>query len=29
MTIKVLFMKESTEGFDKQDHGAAGGAPES
>ena len=29
MTIKVLFMKESTEGFDKQDDGAAGGAPES
>ena len=29
MTIKVLFMKESTEGFDKQDDGAAGGAPQS
>ncbi|MBQ8926295.1 MAG: sugar transferase, partial [Clostridia bacterium] len=29
MTIKVLFMKESTEGFDKQDDNAAGGAPQS
>ncbi len=29
MTIKVLFMKESTEGFDKQDDSAASGAPQS
>lgn len=29
MTIKVLFMKESTEGFDLQDDSAANGAPES
>ena len=29
MTIKVLFMKESTEGFDKQDDNAAGGSPQS
>ena len=28
MTIKVLFMKESTEGFDKQDDSAASGAPQ-
>ena len=29
MTIKVLFMKESTEGFDKADDNSASGAPQS
>ncbi|MBR5753087.1 MAG: sugar transferase [Clostridia bacterium] len=29
MTVKVLFMKESTEGFDKADENAASGAPQS
>lgn len=28
MTVKVLFMKESTEGFDKADENAANGAPQ-
>ncbi|MGX8691653.1 MAG: sugar transferase, partial [Eubacteriales bacterium] len=29
MTVKVLFMKESTEGFDKADDNSASGAPQS